>query len=170
MHLHGRLGDSEIMRDLLVQSAGGGLDHDLALTRRQRAKTISQLSCSFLALAPSAIAGEARFYCVEELLVAEWLGKKFDGTSLHRLYGHGNIAVGREEDDWKLLVCLRELPLKVEPASPRHSDIHDEAGRPLLGRGLLKKFGDGRELPRVQSDGPQETADRVAKLWIVVDD
>jgi len=67
MHLHGRLGDSEVMRDLLVQSAGGSLDHDLALTRAERIKTLSQLSCRFLTLAPGAIAGEARLDCIQEL-------------------------------------------------------------------------------------------------------
>src|SRR3974377_2143828 len=131
MHLHGRLGDSEVMRDLLVQSAGGSLDHELALTRAERIKTLSQLSCRFLALAPGAIAGEARLDCIQEFLIAERFGKEFNGASLHRLYRHGDVAMCREEDDRKLLVRLRELTLKIEPASPRHSDVDDEAGRSL---------------------------------------
>ena len=66
---------------------------------------------------------------IEQVLITERLGEELYGPALHRLHGHRNVAVRRDEDDWQLPVRGGELALKLEAASPRHSHVDDQAGR-----------------------------------------
>ena len=81
-------------------------------------------------LEPGAVASEADMNGVEQILVAERLRQKLDRTSLHRLHGHGNVAMPGDEDDRELNVSPRQLTLKFEAALPGKPDIEHEAGRP----------------------------------------
>jgi hypothetical protein len=64
------------------------------------------------------------------------------GTRLHRLHGHRNIAVRRDEDGRELPVGRIKLTLELEAASPRHSHIDDQADR-ALGPLSLEEIANG---------------------------
>src|SRR6516164_667029 len=70
-------------------------------------------------------------YCVDQILVAERLGQKFDCSGLDRPHRHWDIAMTGKEDDRYHGVPSRELVLKVEPAQARKPDIEDDAAGPF---------------------------------------
>ena len=56
------------------------------------------------------------------------LGQELDGSRLHRLNGHGYIAVAGDEDD-RHVGALRELPLQLEAVEARQADIKQQTTR-----------------------------------------
>ena len=128
MHLHSGLGDAHVTRNLLTQTALCDLNHDLALTERQRFESRPERTEGFVLLAPDTIASEPEIDSVEKVLVTERLREELDGAALQRLYGHRNVSMPSDEDDRKLGVCRREIALKIEPAPPRQSHIENQAG------------------------------------------
>jgi hypothetical protein len=64
---------------------------------------------------------------IQDILVAERFGQEVDGSSLHRLDRHRDVAVTRHEDDRNANVIRSQIGLKVEPADSRQSDIEDQA-------------------------------------------
>src|SRR6266446_2102536 len=131
MHLHGGFGNADIARNLFAKAAVRDLNHDLALPGGGQ---------SFFVLPPSAIAREAELNGVEELLITQRLRKKLNGTTLHRLHRHGDIAVPCDEDDWQFLVRRGELALKIKTASPGQPDVEDKAG------GAIRRTSGGSDL------------------------
>ena len=140
---------------------------------RSRGLSVSKRSLSarkaLIIFPPGTIASEAGFDSVKEVLIAEWLGEKLDGTALHRLDRHRHVGVRCDKDDRELPVRRGQLALKLETALPRQSHVeHQAAG--AVRRISLEKIGNRRKLPGLQADRPQETRNRVAKLGIVIDD
>jgi hypothetical protein len=64
-------------------------------------------SHGFFLLAPGAMPLEAQLDRVEQVLVAQRLGHELDGTALHRLDRHRDIAVAGDEDDRQAKPGLR---------------------------------------------------------------
>src|SRR5262245_33767618 len=169
MDLHRGFSDVDIMGNLLVQAAGHDMEHDLTLAGAERVETLPDSSRSPITLPSGAIASESGFDGLNEVLITEWLGQELYGTSLHRLHGHRDVGVRRDEDNRHLPVCRSKVALKLEAASPRHSHVEYQASRAVR-RIALQEIGNRREFPGVQADRPQQSPDRVAKFGIVIDD
>jgi hypothetical protein len=142
MDLHRRLGDAHVIGNLFVEAASHDLDHDLALAGTERVETLSEGVQSLLALSAGTIARKASLDRIEEVLITERLREEFYGTSLHGSYAHRNVAVRGDEDDWEMPVRRGELALKVEAASPGHSDVDHQAGRAIRIRIGSEEFRD----------------------------
>src|SRR4249920_1120076 len=95
MHLDCGLGDPDIKGNLFAKPAARNLNHDLALPGAERGETLPEVRQSFFIFPPRTIARKTELNGVEEVLVAERLGQKLNGTPLHRLHGHRDIAVSR---------------------------------------------------------------------------
>src|ERR1700688_1123371 len=144
MHLHGGFGKADIARNLFAKEAVRDLNHDLALPGAQRLEAFPEGGQSFLILSPSAIAIKADLNGVEELLITERLGKELNGTTLHRLHRHRDVAVPCDEDDWEFPVRRGVLALKIKSALPRQPDVQHQAGGAIRRIGL-EKVGNGRK-------------------------
>jgi hypothetical protein len=73
--------------------------HDLSLACGQRFVTHPKISDVALVLQPRAIAAERGLNRMEKILVTQRFGQEFDGSGLHCLHRHRNIAVAGDEDD-----------------------------------------------------------------------
>src|SRR6202021_3016197 len=91
-----------------------------------------------LILPPSMITSEAELNGIEQLLITERLRKELNGTTLHRLHRHRDVAVPCDEDDWQFPVRRGELALKIKAALPWQSDVEDQAGGAFRRIGLEK--------------------------------
>src|ERR1700722_1617750 len=131
MHLHGGFGNADIARNLFAKAAMRDLRHDLALPGAQRLEALPEGGQSFLTLLPSAVLREAELNGVEELLITERLRKELNGTTLHRLHRHRDVAVPCDEYDWNFPVRRGELALKIETALVRQSHVEDQTGRTI---------------------------------------
>src|ERR1700674_4411692 len=138
MHLHGGFGNADIARNLFAKAAVRDLNHDLALPGAQRLEAFPEGGQSFLILPPSAITIEAELNGVEELLITERLRKGLNGTTLHRLHRHRDVAVPGDEDDWEFPVRRGELALKIKTALPRRPAAEHQAGGATRQIGLEK--------------------------------
>src|SRR4051812_8597665 len=141
VHLYRGFGDADIAGNLFAEATARDLNHDLALPGAQRRKALPESDQILFILPPSMIAREAELNGVEEFLIAERLGQELNGTTLHRLHRHGNIAMACDEDDWDLPARHGELALKIKAASSRQSDVEHQASGTVRRVGL-KKFGD----------------------------
>ena len=128
MHLHCGFGNADISRNLFAKAAVHDLNHDLALPGAERLEAFPEGGQSFFILPPGTIASEAELNGVEELLITERLRKELNGTTLHRLHRHRDVAVPCDEDDWEFSVRRGELALKIKTALPRQPDVEDQAG------------------------------------------
>src|SRR5271166_6717882 len=99
MDLHRHLAQLELTRDLFVWTAGDDERQDLLFARRQSIEALPQLGNKLGLLAPGAITLDPRLDRIEQLLLAQGLGQKLDGTGFHCLHRHGNIAVTADEYD-----------------------------------------------------------------------
>src|SRR4029077_14987762 len=135
MHLHGGFGNADIAGNLFAKAAVYDLNHDLALPGAQRLEAFPEGGQSFLIRPPSAITREAEPNGVEEILITERLRKELNGTALHRLHRHRDVAVPSDEDDRQFPVRRGELALKVKTASPGQPDVEDQAG------GAIRRIG-----------------------------
>src|SRR6266568_7421898 len=128
MDLHRIFGDAQIAGYLFAKATTRNLNHDLALPRAQRLEPLFEGSQCLFILLPGPIARQTELNGVEEVLIAERLRKELNGTTLHRLHRHRDVAVPRDEDDWEHPVGRGELALKVKAALPRQSHVEHQAG------------------------------------------
>src|SRR4029453_7117865 len=138
MHFHRGFGDADIVGNLFVEATSRDQDHDFPLAGAERVETLPELTQSPIALATGTIASEAGFDSLEEVLITERLCEELYGTPLHRLYGHRNVAVRRDEDDRQLPVRRGKVALKLKTASPRHSNVEHQASGAVW-RGSIEK-------------------------------
>ncbi len=107
--------------------------YHLTLARRQQLPAHAHVVDRPLGFQSLRIAFQRRENGVDHVLIAEWLGEKVYCASLHCLYGHGNVAVGRHEYDGHMrLSSLNERLLEDESALPAEAYIEYEAGRPVV--------------------------------------
>src|ERR1700680_3154607 len=169
MHLHRRLGDSDIVGNLFVEATRHDMEHDLTLTGAERVKALPERGQYPFTLPAGTIASEPGLDSVKQVLITEWLCEELYGAALHRLHGHRYVGMRCDEDDRHLPVRSGKVALKLKTASPRHSHIEHQAGG-ARGRISLEKIRNRRKLPGLAENRPQETHNRVAKLGIVIDD
>jgi hypothetical protein len=87
------------------------------------------------------VALESELNRFENVLFAEWFGQKFDRARLHGSYGHRDIAVPADENDWQMRIGLHKFCLKVKPADAGQPNVKNEAGRSnIIGHPPLKEF------------------------------
>jgi len=132
-------------------------------------ETLPERTQGPIVLAASKIASEAGLDSLEKILIAKRFGEEFYGTALHRLHGHRNVAVRRHENDRHLPVGRGKVALKFETASSRHSNIEHQASWAVR-RGGIEEIGNRRKLLDIQADRAQKSANRLAKVGIVIDD
>src|SRR5580692_1674659 len=118
MNFHRGLADPDIARDLLVETALCDLNHDLALARCQRLESLFQRSQRVFMFTTYTVARKTELNCVKQILVLERFRKELNRASLHRLHGHGNIAMTGDEDDGNLSIGRDQLALEIETALP----------------------------------------------------
>src|SRR5208282_2215965 len=116
MHFHRTFGDTDVARNLLAEAALRDLNHDLPLAGCQGFETRPERLHAVLMLAAGAISIQAYRDGVEKVLVPERLQEELYRAALHRLHGHRDVAVSRDEDDRELFVGRGQLALKVETA------------------------------------------------------
>src|SRR4029453_5404343 len=123
MHFHRGFGDTDIVGNLFVEATCRDLHHDFPLAWAERVETIPKLPQGPVALATGTIASEAGLDSLEKILVSERFCEELYGTALHRLHGHRNVGMRRDEDDRHFPVRRGQLALKLKPAFPRHSNV-----------------------------------------------
>src|SRR6516225_8276229 len=142
MHLHGGFGNTDIACNLFAEAAVRDLNHDLAFPGAQRLESLPESGQSFFILPPGTIASEAELNGIEEVLIAERLGKELNRAALHRLHRHRDVAMPGDEDDREFPVRRGKLALKIKAALPRQPDVEDQAGWAIRRIGL-EKVGNG---------------------------
>src|SRR5262249_22851053 len=115
----------------------------------KRFKTLPERTQGPIALPTGTIPGEAGRDSVEEILLTERFCQEFNGTPLHRLHGHWDIGMCRNEDDGRLSIRRGQVALKVQTALLRHSHVQHQASWAVR-RGGLEKIGSRRKFLRVQ--------------------
>jgi hypothetical protein len=81
MNLHGDFSDSNLSCGLLVHQAGDYQRHHLSLAKAEPSETGMQCVCPPVPFTPVAIAVEGSSNSIQNILVAKWLGKKFNRSS-----------------------------------------------------------------------------------------
>src|SRR5690242_16830068 len=92
MHFDSGFGDADIVGNLFAQAAAGDLNNVLSLPGAQGSEALPESGQLRLIFPPCTIARETELDGVEEILIPERLGQELDGTSLHRLHGHRDVA------------------------------------------------------------------------------
>jgi len=126
--LHGDHADSQLAADLFVQSAGYDVRHDLSLARTKRRESPSQLLHLRLPIQGGTAALDRAADGGEQNIVAERLGQELDGSRLHRLHRHRDIAVTSDEND-RQVSPVAESMLQIEPAEAGQRYIEHQAAR-----------------------------------------
>src|SRR6266478_5992371 len=147
------------MGDLLAEAALHDLDHYLAFPWAQRIEAHPERTQGLFILAPSTIASEAEVDRIDQVLITERLGQELNGTALHRLYRHRDVAVARYEDDRDLDIRRGELALKIQTAPPRQSDVQDEAGGTVRAVGVGKSGTDANSRASTPTDRKSRPTD-----------
>src|SRR6266446_2606521 len=123
----------------------------------------------WLCIPTSPLPPECLLHGVEEDLVVERLGQEVDGTHLHGAHGHRNVAVAGDEDHWDSTALVCQRLLQVEPAFPRHPDVHHEAAQTVEVPALQERARRRERLDPVAS-GPQQPFQAPADRGVVVND
>jgi hypothetical protein len=132
MDLDRALAQVEVAGDDLVRLAGHDQAEHLGLAWRQRLEP--RADC--IALAEQAprrsVLPERLRDAVEQVLVPERFLDEIHRAGLHRLDGHWDVAMTRDEDDRQDRMTRAELLLQLEAAHAGHADVeHHAAGRVL---------------------------------------
>src|ERR1700733_5338872 len=114
LDFHGDFTGAQFSGDLFVEHADHNKAHDLALTRRQRIVAASQLAGSNLLVTRYAVPLQSLINRVQQILISERFGQELDCAGFHRSYGHRNVSVTGNEDDWNLDARISETALKVQ--------------------------------------------------------
>src|ERR1700756_4974490 len=77
----------------------------------------------FILFTSGAISLQCDANSIQQILIAEGLGEKFDGSSFHSADTHGNVAVAGEKDYRNTSFFRCELALKIESTQARKSDV-----------------------------------------------
>jgi hypothetical protein len=120
-------GNPNLTGDLLAQASSRDLNHDLSFSRTQSLETLSDVGQSTFILATDPITGQGKLDSVKKFLIAYGLCEEFNRTTFHRLYGHWNIAVPRNEDNREVFARSCEFALKFATTLPRQPHVQDKA-------------------------------------------
>src|SRR5215472_11284711 len=117
---------------------------------------------------PRAVAGEPRRDGVEHVLITKGLRQEIDGTRLHGLDRHRNVAMPGHEYDRDLTIGPGKLGLKFQTAHAGQAHIQDDTGLDLRGFSLQERGRRVEEL-RLKTDRSEQCPERFPHRWIVVD-
>src|SRR6266852_2984265 len=90
----------DLSGNLFIEPAPNDQGKNLSLPGCQRFKAVSQNNNFRLSLSPFTISLQCDLNRIQQILIAERLFEKPDGSRLHGSHGHRNIAVGSDEDNW----------------------------------------------------------------------
>jgi hypothetical protein len=93
-------------------------------------------------IAAGTVLGDRLLDRVQQILIPNRFGQELDRTALHGPNRHRDIGVTADEDNWHTQICLGQLLLKIEPASPGQPDVENEAPGQIPGR-AVEEFLDG---------------------------
>src|SRR5271168_2980872 len=99
LDLHGTLRSSKLVRNLFIEHARGYHGDHLLLARRQCVEALLEDGYIFIPFTPGTISLQCDANSIQQILIAEWLSEKFDGSSFHSADTHWNVAVAGEKDD-----------------------------------------------------------------------
>src|SRR5215469_4719900 len=123
LNLYGAFRGPQFSSYLLVEHSVHNHGKYFLLARAQRVEAPSNI-CEFsLPFAPCAIAIKCDADCIEKILVAKRLSKKFDRSRLHSANAHRNVTVASEKNNWNRNISCRKLPLKIDTAHARQPDV-----------------------------------------------
>jgi len=106
---------------------------------------------------------------IEQLLISERFLNKVDRTFLHGLYGHGHVAVTRNEDNRQGTPHFNQFVLKLQPPKPWHANVQHQAARFLMGK-LFQEIVRGMIDLVVESNRPHQQFHRMANRLVIIDD
>jgi hypothetical protein len=104
---------------------------------------------------------------IQQILIAERLSKKLDGSRFHGSHGHRDVTVRSEKDDWNVHASLGQLLLEVEATDPGKPDVENQA------TGKIRTLGQQEFLRRPEQANSQpyrldQALDRPANRWIAI--
>jgi len=121
------LGDTEHVSDLLIRQAAHDEYKDLALSWRQALKTCVPLPLFAPGFTIDSATVKRTPYRLEQVVSPNGLGKETYGSSFHRSYRGGNIAVTRQKNHWHWFFPLSQSFLQLKAAGSRHLEIEHRA-------------------------------------------
>ena len=113
MGFNGLDADAQVVSDLFVQSPGHNSLQDLCLTRGQLGHQRVSGRCVLVVRKRQFSFFKHLFHQGDEFVLFKGLLNKIHGTFFHGVYGHGHIAVARDEDHGKRGIFLDQLVLKL---------------------------------------------------------
>ena len=87
--------------------------------RGQRFIALLQLYNFCLLYASGIVSLQGLLNRIQQILVAEWLGEKFNCSRLHGPHSHRDVAVGSDEDNGSVNVGVSQFALELKTAYPR---------------------------------------------------
>lgn len=169
MGLDGCFAGSDRIGYLFVQETRNDPRKQFSFTRCQRFKALPQL-CNFGFLCTSGkVSLQPLLNCIEQLLVTEWLGEEFNRSRLHSPHGHGNVAMGTDENDGNVNVGFSQFALKIKSTDARQPYIEYQATRYI--RTLAsQELPCGTKSLDSQPYGLDQPLDGSTNGWIVIHD
>lgn len=137
--------------DLLVQKAGDDQREYFSFAARQRPEAVAQHAHFRIFAAPQSILFQCHLDGIEQILIPKGLGQKFDRARFHGAHCHGDIAVGRDENDGDGRAIGREFTLEIQAAHFGQSDIENDATGDIR-RGGAKEFRGGSHCFDAETD------------------
>src|ERR1700722_7258367 len=144
MNLDGSFGNADVVRNLFAEAPPHHLNHNLPLPGAEGLEASPDRGQNLEIFLLCAVAQETELNSVQKFLITKRLCKKLDGSSLHCLHRHRDIAVPGDKYYWKLPARRGELALKIKATLSRQSDIKNQASG-AIGYTGLKKIGDTPE-------------------------
>ena len=127
MHLHSDFAQADFCRYLLVHQTRHHKSHYLSFATGEQGQLSSQIRSPPVGLSSRTIVIKCHANGIQKILFPNRFGKEFDCAGLHRLYGHGNIAVPGDENDRHGDLCLIQFALEIEAAQSGQTHIQYEA-------------------------------------------
>jgi hypothetical protein len=119
LNLYGTLCGSELSSNLLIEHSRNDQGDYLLLSRCQRVEAPPEISRFFLLFTSRTVPIEGHTNGIQEILVTDWLSKKFDRSGFDSTHAHWNIAVPSEKDYWDANISRRKLALEIESTQSR---------------------------------------------------
>ena len=105
---------------------------------------------------------------IEQFLIPERFLNKIDRTFLHGLYGHGHVAVTRNENNRQRTPHFNQLVREFQPAKPWHANVQYQAARFLMGK-RSQEIVRGMINLVVESNRPHQQFHRMANRLVIID-
>ena len=169
MKLDGFLRGTQFVGDLLVEHTGNNARHHFAFARRERFVTPARIRQLPLQLPRGAVAFNGLLDGVEQVLLTEWLGEKFDRACFHRLDRHRDVPMPRDEDDRDFNARPGQFALQIETAQRGQTHVEHQARRRIRAP-AAQKFRRCSERLDVETRRPDQALGGPTKRRIIVND